>query len=244
MLIENLIALTKNPRVDSVVKRVDEMKTRKTTVSNLAKDAKQHLKNARKSMIQLDEAMLNAYKAELGDMDGTGERVLSPEEKKLVSDLERVVTRCNETLNRVLDAYTEHLEDLVKKSITFSTPDEQSRLAAYSESKKKYNKVRTVYSDQMIDADSRLAEGKDISETLKQRMEETKEKYDEASGRVIEDGHKYEIIYREEIAQRVSAHFTAEQQLLRGVGSAMKDLYPITRGFNLKAGDESRTSWE
>lgn len=194
-----------------------------------------NLKSVRKTLIDLDKAMMEAYKAELGELkwDETSNaapvRLLHPEEKKRVADMERTMARCMETMSRVLDSYTEHLEDTSRKPLTFNTPDEQARLNSVSEAKKKYFKARTLYSDYMIDADAELAAGKDLSDHLRERMEESKAAYDQAGDIVIEEAMKYEQVYREELAQRVSAHFTAEQQLLRGVGSAMQDLYPHTR---------------
>lgn len=151
----------------------------------------------------------------------------------MVNDMERVMARCLETMDRVLGAYTEHLDDTARKPLTFNTPDEESKLATVMETKEEYKLVRQLYSDQMIDADADLAAGKDLNEVTKEKMAETKSKYDSMSERLCEDALKYEQIYREELAQRVSAHFTAEQQLLRGVASAMKDLYPYTRGLTL-----------
>lgn len=230
--------LTRNPRVDFISKRVEEIKSKKSNVSMLANNAKTQLNIARKAIVDLDRAMLEAYKAELGDRKwdeekGTYTRVLHPEEKRMVNDMERVMARCMETMDRVLGSYSEHLEDTSKKPLTFNTPDEESKLEVVMETKEQYKLIRTVYSDQMIDADADLAAGKDLSEVTKEKMAETKERYDSMSERLCEDALKYEQIYREELAQRVSAHFTAEQQLLRGVASAMKDLYPYTRGLTL-----------
>lgn len=197
-------------------------------------------------MVELDRAMLDAYKAELGDRKwdeekGTYTRALHPEEKRLVNDMERVMTKCMETMDRVLDAYTEHLDDISRKPLTFNTPDEESKLATVMETKDEYKIIRTLYSDAMIDADADLAAGKDLTEVKKEKVAETKEKYDLMSERLCDDALKYEQIYREELAQRVSAHFTAEQQLLRGVASAMKDLYPYTRGLTLDWEDMRQT---
>ncbi len=217
---------------------MEEIKSKKSNVTILANNAKLQLKNARKAIAELDRAMLEAYKAELGDRKwdeekGTYTRALHPEEKRMVNDMERVMSRCMETMDRVLDAYTEHLDDTAKKPLTFNTPDEESKLETVMATKEEYKVIRTLYSDQMIDADADLAAGKDLSEVTKEKMAETKERYDAMSERLCEDALKYEQIYREELAQRVSAHFTAEQQLLRGVSSAMKDLYPYTRGLTL-----------
>lgn len=230
--------LTRNPRVDFISKRVEEIKSKKSNVSMLANNAKTQLNIARKAIVDLDRAMLEAYKAELGDRKwdeekGTYTRVLHPEEKRMVNDMERVMARCMETMDRVLGSYSEHLDDTSKKPLTFNTPDEESKLEVVMETKDQYKVIRTLYSDQMIDADADLAAGKDLSEVTKEKMAETKERYDSMSERLCEDALKYEQIYREELAQRVSAHFTAEQQLLRGVASAMKDLYPYTRGLTL-----------
>ncbi len=207
-------------------------------MSALASNAQTQLKNARKAMVELDQAMIEAYKSELGERKWDEEKetytpTLHPEEKRMMNDMERTMTRCMETMDRVIDAYIEHLGDTAKKPLTFNTPDEDAKLDAVMQTNKEYKAIRTLYSDQMIDADTELAAGKDISEEMKERMEETKYKYDMISVRLCEDAFKYEEIYREELAQRVSAHFTAEQQLLRGVGSAMKDLYPYTRGLTL-----------
>lgn len=215
-------------------------------MSALATSAKTQLKATRKTMYELDRAMLDAYKAELGDRKwdeekGTYTRALHPEEKRLVNDMERVMTKCMETMDRVLDAYTEHLDDIARKPLTFNTPDEETRLDTVMETKDEYKMIRTLYSDAMIDADADLAAGKDLSDIKKEKVAETKQKYDEMSERLCDDALKFEQVYREELAQRVAAHFTAEQQLLRGVASAMKDLYPYTRGLTLDWEDMRQT---
>lgn len=232
------VALTRNPRVDFISKRVEEIKTKKADVASLAASAKNQMKSARKTMGDLDRAMLDAYKAELGERKwdeekGTYTRVLHPEEKRLIADMERVLARCMETMDRVLDSYLEHLEDTANKPLTFNTPDEDSRLERVMQTKEEYKVIRTLYSDAMIDADADLATGGDMSAAKKERVEDTRQKYDQMSERLCDDALKYEQVYREELAQRVSAHFTAEQQLLRGVSTAMKDLYPYTRGLTL-----------
>ncbi len=224
--------------MDFISKRVEEIKTKKGEVSSLASSAKTQLKAARKTMVELDRAMIEAYKAELGerkwdDVKGTYTRALHPEEKRLVEDMERVLEKCMKTMDRVLDSYIAHLEDTARCPLTFNTPDEEDRLKRVMETKEQYKMIRTLYSDAMIDADAELATGGDLSESKKEKVAETKEKYDRMSETLCDDALRYEQIYREELAQRVSSHFTAEQQLLRGVSTAMKDLYPYTRGLTL-----------
>lgn len=230
--------LTRNPRVDFISKRVEEIKTKKTEVGTLASSAKSQLKAVRKTMVDLDKAMMSAYKEELGERKWNDElsvyeRVLHPEEKRLVADMERVMEKCSKTMDRVLDSYIEHLEETARSPLTFNTPDEEDRLKRVMDTKEEYKMVRTVYSDAMIDADADLASGADLSEAKKEKVAETKEKYDNMSESLCDDALRYEQIYREELAQRVAGHFTAEQQLLRGVSTAMKDLYPYTRGLTL-----------
>lgn len=230
--------MTRNPRVDFISKRVEEIKTKKTEVTSLATSAKSQLKAARKTMVDLDKAMMNAYKDELGERKwdeelGTYTRSLHPEEKRLVADMERVMEKCMKTMDRVLDSYMEHLDETARSPLTFNTPDEEDRLKRVMDTKEEYKTIRTLYSDAMIDADADLASGADLSEAKKEKVAETKEKYDSMSETLCDDALRYEQIYREELAQRVAGHFTAEQQLLRGVSTAMKDLYPYTRGLTL-----------
>lgn len=238
--------LTKNPRVDFISKRVEEIKGKKANVAALASSAKSQLKQAQKTMEELDRAMLEAYKDELGerkwdDNKSTYTRALHTEEKRLVADMERVLTRCKETMGKVMGAYLEHLEDTAQKPLTFNTPDEDSKLAVVMETKEEYKAIRTLYSDAMIDVDADLATGADPSPTKQAKVEDAKQRYEEMSERLCDDALKYEQIYREELAQRVAAHFTAEQHLLRGVGSAMRDFIPYTRGLTLDW-EEMRTT--
>ena len=58
----------------------------------------------------------------------------------------------------------------------------------------------------MIDADSELVAGKDLGGSMKEKMANTKQKYESISDRLSNDAFKYIEIYREEIAQSVSAH--------------------------------------
>lgn len=231
-------ALTRNPRVDFISKRVEEIKSKKARVSSLANTAKAQLKQTEKTMTELDQAMLDAFKDELGERKwdeakGTYTRDLHNEEKRLVSDMERVLNRCRETLNKVVGAYLEHLDDIANKPLTYNTPDEDARLATVMETKEEYKVVRTLYSDAMIDLDADLATGANPTPSKQQMVDKTKRDYEEMSERLCDDALKYEHIYREELAQRVSSHFMAEQHLLRGVNSAMKDFMPYTRGLTL-----------
>lgn len=197
-------------------------------------------------MVELDRAMLDAFKDELGERKwdeekSTYTRAHHTEEKRLVADMERVLNRCRETLDKVVSSYTEHLEDIAKKPLTYHTPDEDAKLATVMESKEEYKLVRTQYSDVMIDYDAELASGGNASSSTQQKVDDAKRAYEEMSERLCDDALKYERIYREELAQRVSAHFLAEQHLLKGVSSAMKDFMPYTRGLTLDW-EEMRTA--
>lgn len=189
-------------------------------------------------MLELDQAMLDAFKDELGerkwdDARGTYTRDLHSEEKRLVVDMKRVLNRCRETMDKVVGAYLEHLDDIVHKPLTYNTPDEDARLATVMSTKEEYKTVRTLYSDAMIDLDADLATGSSPKPSKQELVDRTKHDYEEMSERLCDDALKYEHIYREELAQRVSAHFMAEQHLLRGVNTAMKDFMPYTRGLTL-----------
>lgn len=230
--------LTRNPRVDFISKRVEEIKAKKARVTHLSNAARHQMKQAVKSLTELDRMMLDAFRDELGERKwseekGTYSRVLHTEEKRLVADMERVFSRCRETLDKVVDTYVQHLDDTAEKPLTYNTPDEASRLSNVMQTKEEYKHVRTTYSDAMIDLDAELGTGSNASSASQQKVDDAKKAYDEMSERLCEDALKYERIYREELAQRVSAHFMAEQHLLRGVSSAMKDFMPYTRGLTL-----------
>lgn len=231
-------ALTRNPRVDFISKRVEEIKSKKSRVHSLAVSARSQLKETRKTISELDRAMLDAFKDELGerkwdDEKGTYVRALHPEEKRLVADMERVLNRCRETMGRVIDAYLEHLDDISKKPLTYNTPEEDARLAKVMETKEQYKTIRTLYSDAMIDQDAELASGGNTTNATQAKVDEAKRTYEEMSEKLCDDALKYEHIYRDELAQRVSAHFMAEQHLLRGVSASMKDFMPYTKGLTL-----------
>lgn len=234
----NLIALTRNPRVDFISKRVEEIKMKKARVAALAVSAQAQLESARKTLFELDRAMLDAFNDELGERkwdqeESTYTRSLHPEEKRMVADMQRVFDRCRETMDKVTGAYMEHLDNTANKPLTYNTPDEEARLGTVMQTKEEYKAVRTLYSDAMIDSDAELATGGAPSTATQQRLEDAKRAYEEMSERLCEDALRYERIYRDELAQRVSAHFTAEQHLLRGVSTAMRDLAPYTRGLTL-----------
>eukprot|EP00737_Agarophyton_chilense_P002011 gb/GEZJ01002276.1/.p1 GENE.gb/GEZJ01002276.1/~~gb/GEZJ01002276.1/.p1 ORF type:complete len:365 (-),score=71.91 gb/GEZJ01002276.1/:351-1445(-) len=238
--------LTRNPRVDFISKRVEDIKSKKARVHSLAVSAKIQLKETQKTITDLDRAMLDAFRDELGerkwdDDKGTYVRELHPEEKRLVADMERVLSRCRETMGRVVDSYLEHLEDTAKKPLTYNTPDEDMKLAKVMETKEQYKLVRTLYSDAMIDQDAELASGGNPSSAIQTKVDESKRTYEEMSEKLCDDALKYERIYRDELAQRVSSHFMAEQHLLRGVSLAMKDFMPYTKGLTLDW-EEMRTT--
>lgn len=207
-------------------------------MTTLATNAKHQLKQAQKTILELDSAMLDAFKDELGerkwdDAKGTYTRALHTEEKRLVADMERVLTRCRGTMEKVVSTYLEHLEDTAVKPLTYNTPDEDAKLEIVMETKEKYKAVRTLYSDAMIDIDADLASGGNPSMAAQQKVDDAKREYEEMSERLCEDALRYERIYREELAQRVSGHFMAEQHLLKGVSSAMNGFSPYTRGLTL-----------
>lgn len=237
-LIASFVALTRNPRVDFISKRVEEIKSKKARVSSLAHTTRSQLKQTQKTMIELDQTMLDAFKDELGERQwdegkGTYSRVLHSEEKRLVADMERVLNRCRETMDKVIGAYLEHLDDISSKPLTFNTPDEEVSLAKVMETKEEYKTIRTLYSDAMIDVDADLAAGGNPTPGKQQKVDDAKKTYEDMSNRLCDDALSYEKIYREELSQRVSAHFLAEQHLLRGVSTAMKDFMPYTRGLTL-----------
>lgn len=218
--------------------RVEEIKSRKAKVSLLAKRYRHELQQIEKTAVELNQEMLDAYKSEVGERDwdpnkSTYIRRQNPEEKRLIEDMERVLAKCKGTLERVTKAYAAHLDEVAQKPLTFHTPEEDTRLEKVMATKEEYKHARTAYSDAMIDADAQLATGGDPSPATKAKLEEAKVVYEDLSERLCEDAVRYEHIYREELAQRVTAHFTAEQHLLRGVAGAMKDFYPYTRGLTL-----------
>lgn len=217
---------------------MEEIKSKKARVHLLATNAKAQLKETEKTISDLDRAMLDAFKDELGERKwdeekGTYLRALNPEEKRLIADMERVLGRCRETMGRVLDAYTEHLDDTAKKPLTYNTPDEDAKLFKVMETKEQYKLIRTHYSDAMIDQDAELARGGNPSAAVQEKVDEAKGTYEEMSEKLCDDALKYERIYRDELSQRVSSHFMAEQHLLRGISTAMKDFVPYTRGLTL-----------
>lgn len=192
----------------------------------------------RKTLTALNRAMLDSYVAELGERrfeeaTCTYVRVLHSEEKRLVSDMERALKNSMQVLDKVLNSYQAHLHDVAQKPLTFHTPEEDAQLATVMQTKEEYKEIRTLYSDAMIDCDAHLATGAEPSVVLQEKVEQAKKKYDDMSERLCDEALKYELIYREELSQRVTAHFTAEQHLLRGVSSAMRDFYPYTRGLTL-----------
>lgn len=230
--------MTRNPRVDFISNRVEDIKSKKANVSTLARSARMQLSAAHKTLIELDTAIIAAFNDELGerkwdDAQATYTRVMNPEERRLVSDMERVFTRCRDTMQKVVFAYLDHLEQTESKPLTYNTPDEDVRLATVMQTKEEYKSVRTIYSDAMIDLDAELSTGGASSHATQKRVDEAKKSYDEMSERLCEDALRYERIYRDELAQRVSAHFLAEQHLLRGVSSAMRDFTPYTKGLTL-----------
>lgn len=240
------LALTRNPRVDFISRRVEDIKAKKARVSSLARSAEFQLKTVRKTLEELDSAMLESFNDELGerkwdDDKATYTRELNPEERRLVSDMERVFKRCRETMDKVVGAYCTHLEETVEKPLTFNTPEEESRLARVMETKEEYKLVRTTYSDAMIDVDAELSTGTAPNSQTQQRLDEAKKSYDQMSDRLCEDALKYERIYRDELAQRVSSHFLAQSHLLRGVSTAMKDFLPYSQGLTLNWQDMRAT---
>lgn len=230
--------LTKNPRVDFISRRVEDIRGKKDHVAKLAAQADAELAAVRATTTALNRAMLDAYRDELGDRrwdDGAGGyvRVLHPEEKRLVADMERALLRANGTLDKVVATYSAHLNDVAEKPLTFHTPEEDASLETVMATKEEYKEVRTLYSDAMIDADAQLATGGDPSPALQQKVDDAKRAYEDMSERLCNDALKYEHIYREELSQRVAAHFVAEQHLVRGVVSSMAGFYPYTRGLTL-----------
>lgn len=230
--------MTRNPRVDFISRRVEDIKTKKANVSHLAGTAKQQLDTVRKTLVDLDAAMVQAFNDELGerkwdDDKSTYTRILNPEERRLVADMERVHNRCRETLDKVLETYLAHLDETVAKPLTFHTPDEEMRLTTVMTTKEEYKAVRTLYSDAMIDVDSDLSTGSAPSSAAQTRLDESKREYEAMSERLCDDALRYERVYRDELAQRVSAHFVAEMHLLRGVSTAMRDFAPYTKGLTL-----------
>lgn len=224
--------------MDFISGRVEDIKTKKANISSLAQNAHFHLSAAHKSLIALDTAMIEAFNEELGDRKwddtkSTYVRIMNAEERRLVSDMERVFAGCRATMEKVVMAYLDHLQEIKDKPLTYNTPEEETRLASTMQTKEEYKSVRTAYSDAMIDLDAELSTGATPSHSIQSRVDDTKKAYEEMSKRLCDDALRYERIYRDELAQRVSTHFLAEQHLLRGVSSAMRDFMPYTKGLTL-----------
>lgn len=225
---------------------MEDIKGKKARVSTLASSAKHQLVTAQKTLYELDTAMLTAFYDELGerkwdDEKATYTRVLNPEERRLVSDMQLVFSRCRETLDKVVESYATHLDDICEKPLTFNTPEEEAKLATVMQTKEEYKAVRTEYSDTTIDIEAELSTGSSPSSSLQGRLDEAKRSYEAMSDRLCNDALQYERVYRDELAQRVSAHFTAENHLLRGVASAMKNFLPYSQGLTLNWQDMRST---
>lgn len=230
--------LTRNPRVDFISGRVDTIKANKARVAALASRLKSELHTANATATELNDALLACWKAELGertwDADrGVYTRTLHSEEKRLVEETASVVAAAVAKGDSVLKTYTDHLDDLVDKPLTFNTPDEAARLEAVMETKEGYKLVRQAHSDAMIDVDGVLAGGGEPSDALKRSAEEAKRAYEEMSERLCEQALRYEAIYRDELAQRVAGHFTAQHLYLRALPTAAAGVYPMMRGLTI-----------
>ena len=115
----------------------------------LANNAKSQLKSARKALVNLYRAMIEAYRAELGERKWDDEKqtyssTLHPEEKRLINDMKRVMARCMETMDRVIDAYVEHLDGTAKKPLTFNTADEEGKLSTVMDTNKEHKMIRSL----------------------------------------------------------------------------------------------------
>jgi len=230
--------LTRNPRVDFISGRVDTIKANKARVAALAARLKAELHTANATSTELNDALLACWKAELGertwDADrGVYTRALHAEEKRLVEETAAVVATAVSKNDAVLKTYTDHLDDLAEKPLTYNTADETARLDAVMETKEGYKLVRQAHSDAMIDVDGVLAGGGEPSDALKKTAEEAKRAYEEMSERLCEQALRYEAIYRDELAQRVAGHFTAQHLYVRAAPTAVAGVYPMMRGLTI-----------
>jgi len=225
--------LTRNPRVDYISVKVDDIKARKKKVSVLADHVKSHLKKALEASVELQSEMLEAWKAELGQREwneqtGDYERVFATEEHDLVADLNVAYEKFATGTQLAMKHYLEHIEEMTRKPLMTSSVDEELRLDNLMRTKEKYKVARTEYSDATIDSQ------KDPSSTkLQQKVEEKKLIFEQMSDALAEDAFQFESLYRKELPERIQTHLNAQMSIVRSLFQGLKELYPFTQTMSL-----------
>jgi len=218
--------------------RVDEIKNRKVTVSNLAEQYKKQLNATLETAVELTECLTNTWKDELGERQWDQEkkayvRRLHPEEDRLIHEMKGALTKFNEALANVASSFFRNLDEMKDRPLTFCTPEEQSRLDQIAKTKEEYKVIRTEYSDAMIDLETELDSSGEANPKTEERVEASKERYEQKSEELTRVALNYESLFRDELSQRITAHFTAQMHFVRGINAAYKDFYPLTKSLGL-----------
>mmetsp|Transcript_7680 Transcript_7680/g.13931 ORF Transcript_7680/g.13931 Transcript_7680/m.13931 type:complete len:407 (-) Transcript_7680:697-1917(-) len=230
--------LTRNPRVDYISKKVDELRANKKKVSQYANSIRSHVAKAVEYSMKLNEFMLETWKEELGlrDWDETNKvyvRKLSAEEDRTVNYIAAAMTQFKESIGATCTAFETALQDVEDRPLTFCTQEEETRIATMKRTKEAYKLSRTEYSDAMINLEMEQASGVEPRQKTIMKVEEKQAQYDELSNKFAEDALKFETVFRDELSQRIASHFTSQLHFLKGMLSGYKQFYPYTKSLTL-----------
>ncbi|KAA8496858.1 hypothetical protein FVE85_0587 [Porphyridium purpureum] len=230
--------LTRNHRVDYISRKVDELRGNKKKVTALASSLRSHIDKTVDRAMELNALMLDVWKEELGarEWDEGARayvRTMGSDDQQTLSKLEEAYDSFQQGIKTACDSFYRSLLDTESQPLTFCSAEEEICVSNIKKIKEKYKVARTEYSDAMINLEMEQSTGNEPRQKTVQRAEDKQRIYEEQGEKFAEEALKFETMYRDELAQRVSAHFTAQMHFARAVSSVVKEVHPFTRSLTL-----------
>jgi len=230
--------LTRNHRVDYISAKVDILRANKKKVSHMASQIESSMNKTVELMMKMNELMVEVWKEELGERswdDNTKEyiRTLQPSELSTIREMDEAMASYKQRIITSTEGFLKVLKETEEKPLTFCTPEEEAVVEKMKKTKERYKEARTEYSDAMIDYETERTSGNEPRQKTLQKVEEKQAIYEEMSEKFAEDAIKFETLYRDELTQRIIAHFTAQTLLIRGLNQATKEFNPYSKSLTL-----------
>ena len=249
--------LTRNPDVDFISGRVDEIRRHKKQLATLSQTYRHQLSSLLQTKMEIELLYLSLWKKEVGervyvkDIDAYT-RLKTNEEESYVEEVLEIMKgslgiggasgkRIDGFLSRVSREGGKHGGRGVGKSSGSSVAGgigdkgaekERKAKGMLRAAKKSYVAARTAHSDAMLLYEKDSGKGKDDPEKDEHpELVAAKLAYEKAASKLLEAAATYEDIYRENLMLRARTHFEEERGLFRTIADSLKDVAPITDTF-------------
>ncbi|KAA8493584.1 hypothetical protein FVE85_4721 [Porphyridium purpureum] len=216
---------TRNPRVDSLLLKIDAIKMRKKKIAVLQESFVDATAKMVQAMTDLQLELVDAWQEELGtpqwdEVNMAYTRIMVQDEPQAMAEMQDAVALLRQEMENAVTTVRKQVVDLVERPLLVSHDEEEKLLKEITKAKEKYKVARTHYSDAVIDAEQQKNKPSSL-----ERLHAKKEAYDEVSDILRGTAKKYDNLFRSELPGRIAAHCTVHLETIRSIFSSFQTYY-------------------